>query len=151
MTETVEQFTPAEICSWFDVPRTTLFRWEQQGEIPKAERGPKEERIYRREHLRRIADIIRKKIEEEIRAGIRHEPDGEFPPLKVQERLYRTEFFGERNPQDGLRQLQGLAVNQALSPDTVVALANSALGRPPHDRLRAKIWSVLALNDGLSL
>lgn len=150
MKEVDEQFTPAEVCGRFDIPRTTLFRWEQLGEIPKPERGAKEERIYRREHLHAIAGILRKKIEDEIRSSLKHHPDAAFFPLELQERLYRTEFFGDKDPQDGLRQLQGLAVNQALSPDTVAALASNALSRPPRDRLRAKIWSVLALNDDVA-
>src|SRR6185369_6304367 len=109
---TDEQFTPAEICSWFNIPRTTLFRWEQLGEIPKTDRGSKEERIYRRDHLRVISRILRKKIEEEIRSSLKHNPNADYFPLELQERLYRTEFFGGTDPQDGLLQLQGLAVNR---------------------------------------
>jgi DNA-binding transcriptional MerR regulator len=145
-----EQFAPAEICSWFNIPRTTLFRWESLGDIPRAERGVKGERIYRREHLCRVADILRKKLAEEVQESIKNNPKGAVPPLELLERLYRAEFFADKNPRDGLRQLQGLALNRALSQETIAALANKALSLPPQDRLRAKIWSVLALNDGLS-
>jgi len=147
MNESNEQFTPADICGWFNIPRTTLFRWEQLGEIPKADRTSKGERVYRREHLRRIVELMRKKVSEEIRSALKHNPQGSYPTLDMQERLYRLEFFGEKNPKDGLQQLQGLARNNALSPQTVEALANRALSCPPKDQLRAKIWSVLALND----
>lgn len=147
MNQSNEQFTPAELCGWFNIPRTTLFRWEQLDEIPKAERGPKGERIYRREHVRRVVDLMRKKVEDEVRSAIKHNPMGSYPTLDMQERLYRLEFFGEKNPNDGLQQLQGLAKSKALSPQTVEALASRALSRPPQDKLRAKIWTVLALND----
>lgn len=150
MEESTERFAPAEICYWFGLPRTTLFRWEAVGDIPNAERGPKGERIYRREHLCRIAEILRIRIVEEVKENLRNSPNGEVLPLEMQERLYRAEFFADKDPQDGLRQLQGLALNRALSQETVAALANNALSRPPQDRLRAKIWSVLALNDGVS-
>jgi len=148
--ESNEQFTPADICGWFNIPRTTLFRWEQLNEIPKADRGPKGERIYRREHLRHIVELLRKNVGNEMRSAIKHNPNGSYPTLEMQERLYRLEFFGEKNPKAGLQQLQGLARIKALSPDTVEALANRALTRPPHDELRAKIWTVLALNDGVA-
>ena len=147
MNDKIEQYTPVDICRWFSIPRTTLFRWEQTGEIPKADRIKKDRRIYRRQHVKRIAELMREKLQEEMRFALRHNPSGAYPTLEMQERLYRYEFFGEKNSKHGLQQLQGLAARKALSPETVEALASDALNRPPQDEVRARIWKVLATND----
>lgn len=147
MNNDIEEYTPVDICRRFGIPRTTLFRWEQTGEIPKAERVKKDRRIYRRHHVKRIAELLREKLHEEIRSALKHNPNGAYPTLEMQERLYMFEFFGEKNPKHGLQQLRGLAVRKALSPKTVEVLAGDALSRSPQDTVRAKIWEVLATND----
>jgi hypothetical protein len=47
-------YTPAEICRMFGVSRTTLFRWERNGEIPVVWRDSRSERFYTTAHLRQI-------------------------------------------------------------------------------------------------
>lgn len=146
MNEKIEEYTPVDICRWFGIPRTTLFRWEQTSEIPKAGRV-KNRRVYTWRHVKAVADLMREKWHEEMRSALKHNPGNGYPTLEMQERLYRFEFFGEKNSKHGLQQLQGLAMRNALSPETVEVLVGTALSRPPRDELRAKIWKVLATND----
>jgi DNA-binding transcriptional MerR regulator len=137
-------YSPAEICEWFDIPRTTLFRWEDSGEVPRAERGPRGQRIYRQRHLRRIADVVRTKAHDEISLSERHDLEG---PSELLERVYKAELFGSDDPKHGLEQLKGLATGRDLSPKTVRILVNEALGRPRGDDLRRQVWDLLLAYD----
>src|SRR5207248_930785 len=70
-TRAQSRFSPADICQWFEIPRTTLFRWEDTGLIPRTHRGLRGERVYDRRHLHAIAAIVRQKTREEISNSIR--------------------------------------------------------------------------------
>ncbi len=143
-------FSPVEVCERFQIPRTTLFRWERDGEIPKVERSPRGERIYRQQHLERIEQILRAKAEQELELARRHNAEGGFPSYEFQERLYRSEVFSSETPEDeiaNILQLQGLAMVYPLGADTLRLLVNEALARPLGDIMRTMVWKLLLIHD----
>ena len=141
-------FSPAEICEWFSIPRTTLFRWEKDGIIPPTERhGSRGDRIYRQDHVRRIFNVVRGHMRRELAAAQKADPYDSFPSMEMQERLYLAEFFGSESQKDGLRQLRGLANRRDLKPETIRKVVAVALGRERGDALRVEIWQFLLEYD----
>lgn len=133
-------FSPAEMCAWFDIPRTTLFRWEDEGLIPPAERkGSQAERVYHREHVACLFKVVREKMEHELDLAQRHDPYAAYPSLALMERMYLIEFFASDNPKHGLEQLGGLSRKHALKVETLRKIVEYALSRSRGDRLRVAI------------
>lgn len=139
------KYSPAEICKWFDLHRTTLFRWETEGWISEPERDDKGQRVYRQRHLSEIANVIRRRCAEEEEQAFEHNPDGEFPRPRLQERLYRAEFFGEVDRRHGLQMLKSLAGQ--LSENTIHALIENALQQPKGDPIRYGTWELLMAHE----
>lgn len=142
-------FSPAEICAWFDIPRTTLFRWEEDGLItPTERRGRRAERVYRRQHVAEILKLVRDKMRHEIDLAQRQDPYAAYPPLDLLERLHLAEFFAGTDPLHALRQLAGLASKRALRSETLRWIVEVALSRERGDALRIEIWQFLVDYDG---
>ncbi len=144
--EAKRTYTPAEVCELFDVARTTLFRWEEQDEIPKAAREGGE-RVYTQEHLRSIQSLMRKRLREEINAASRYDPDQEHPTFDQLERLCRLEFVSPGDQEHGLRTLFALSQRGRLSEKTLDLLIKLASRRPIGDRMREMIWNLLSAQD----
>lgn len=152
MAEEERIYTPAEICAWFEITRTTLFRWEDSGEVPKAERGPQGERLYTKEHLQQIAKVVLRKMREDLELAVRQNPDSEVLTKGFLERLYKVEYFGmnpERKenkpaPASVLHTLEGSGKKFGLSDSTVDSLIDEARKRPRGDPKAIKIWRLLA-------
>ncbi|MDX2030472.1 MAG: MerR family transcriptional regulator [Blastocatellia bacterium] len=146
--EAERTYTPAEVCELFDVARTTLFRWEEQEEIPKAIRR-EGERIYTQEHLQTIQSLMRKRLREEINAASRYDPDEEHPTVDQLERLCRLEFVSPGEQKHGLQTLLALSKRHRLSKKTLDLLIKLASRRPIGDPLREMIWELLSTQDRL--
>jgi DNA-binding transcriptional MerR regulator len=146
--EAERTYTPAEVCELFDVARTTLFRWEEQEEIPKAVRVGGE-RIYTQEHLRTIQALMRKRLREEINAASRYDQDQEHPTVDQLERLCRLEFVSPGEQKHGLQTLLALSKRHRLSEKTLDLLIKLASRRPIGDPLREMIWELLSTQDRL--
>ncbi|MFN0085618.1 MAG: MerR family transcriptional regulator [Blastocatellia bacterium] len=142
-------YTPAEVCELFDVARTTLFRWEEQEEIPKAVRKGGE-RLYTQEHLRSIQELMRKRLREEINAASRYRADEEHPTFDQLERLCRLEFVSPGEQRHGLQTLYALSKQRALSQKTLDLLIKLASRRPIGDSMREMIWNLLSAQDQLA-
>lgn len=142
-------YTPAEVCELFDVARTTLFRWEEQDEIPKALRK-ENERFYTQEHMRSIEVLMRKRLREEINAASRYDPDEEHPTFDQLERLCRLEVVSPGDQEHGLRTLYALSKRDRLSQKTLDLLIKLASRRPIGDRMREQIWNLLSAQDRLA-
>src|SRR5688572_9214575 len=125
-----QTYSPVDICDWFNISRTTLFRWEENGDISKAERGPRGQRIYRRQHVEQISKLVRKKIREDIDSQRKYNPDGAACSPLGMERLYQAEFFGGSDPMHGLHQLRGLALAGHLTTEATERLVEYALKQP---------------------
>lgn len=141
-----ETYTPADICAWFSLARTTLFRWEAAGLIPKADRRGTQ-RIYTRRHVAEIANQVREKLKKDLQTGAEHNPDSAIHGLDMQEQLYRLEFLAEEFPIDALLQLSALSRRQPLSAQTVDMLTRYALRLPSGHLIRLKVWRILLKND----
>lgn len=134
----------------FDLARTTLFRWEELDEIPKAIRDDKDRRIYRWEHLQSIARLVRKKIGEDINTPSRYSPDQEYPPPQLAEQLYRLEFVMERDQCRALRMLSALSEKHRFSKVTLDLLLESVRKRPCGDPVRQKILELLMQQEKIA-
>lgn len=71
--ETQMEYTPADICRCFGVPRTTLLRWEADGTIPRVPRDRDGNRVYSQKHFERVGQKLARRLEtlaERIRSQI---------------------------------------------------------------------------------
>ena len=143
------KYSPAEICKWFGIPRTTLFRWENAGEIPNTDRGSKGERVYAQKHIKKIAELARARLSEEIDLAARYHPASQAITLDFLERLGLIKFFSSRNDDRdrGLEALEGLARQKRFSPETESALFEEAQRRPPEDKIRQRILQLILFHD----
>jgi hypothetical protein len=144
MSENSECYTPVEICNWFDIARTTLFRWEDTGVIPKAGRGSGGERIYDREHLEKLREVVIKKMCEDCALLVRQNPDSLVMTEDMAERLYRIRFFSSPNPAGELHKLWQLSSAGKISKKTEELLVDYAKKLPFDDLLRARIYRMLS-------
>jgi DNA-binding transcriptional MerR regulator len=141
-------YSPADICQWFGIPRTTLFRWEALGQIPEAERNLKGERVYTRHHLREIAHTVQSKVKQQLRIQLKS-LDTLEESKALFEQLYVAKFFeaGETEKPLVLDDLKGLAAQKKLSPALLQAINAEAMVRPVGDKVRSGIWEVLLAQD----
>lgn len=143
------KYSPAEICRWFGIPRTTLFRWEQSGEIPHTSRGSKGERVYGQKHIKKIAILVRTRLGEEIDLAAKYYPSSPAITLDLMERLDLIKFFSfkEDDRERGLEALMGLSRQKRFAPETEGALFEEARRRPSEDKVRQKILEVILFHD----
>lgn len=143
-------YSPADICQWFGIPRTTLFRWESQGQIPEAERNLKGERVYTRHHLREIAQTVQGKVKQQLRIQLKS-LDTLEKSKALFEQLYVAKFFeaGESEKPLVLDDLKALAAQRRLSPTLLQAINEEAMVRPMGDKVRSAIWEILLAQDKL--
>jgi DNA-binding transcriptional MerR regulator len=143
------KYSPAEICQWFGLPRTTLFRWEELGEIPKTSRGSKGERVYGQKHFKKIASMVRARLRQEIDLAAEYHPSSPAITFELQERLDLVKFFSSNDDDQerGLEALMGLARQKRFNPETEGALFEEARRRPSEDKVRQKILQVILFHD----
>lgn len=60
------QYSTKEVCSKFDVTKTTLFKWEKEGKLNKVQKDWRGWRLFSDENINEIRDIIQKKIKENV-------------------------------------------------------------------------------------
>jgi DNA-binding transcriptional MerR regulator len=145
-----KKYSPADICAWFEIPRTTLFRWEETGDISEADRGQKGERVYSRRHLKQIATKVKTRISEEVDYCVQYTPSALCPAPETLERLYKANFFISTEKEQQLEELTGLAQRKQFSPQTIRALIEEAYQRPVGDSVRSSIWRLLLIHDEAS-
>lgn len=143
------KYSPAEICLWFGIPRTTLFRWEDLGDIPRAARGSKGERMYEQKHIIKIGDMVRARLREEIELAAKYHPSSPAITLELLERLDLVKFFSSNDDdkERGLEALMGLARQKRFNPETEDALFDEARRRSSEDKVRQKILKVILFHD----
>jgi hypothetical protein len=145
---TSRKYSATEVCKRFDIPRTTLFRWEDvDKKVPLTRRGANGERIYEPEHLLAVADQVRERVNHEFDVAVRSNDYGEVSPEPYCERLYVAQFFGGPDKETGLAHLRGLALQGKLSSKLVHLLIEDALSRPKGDCIRNKVWKLMLEND----
>jgi hypothetical protein len=143
------KYSPANICLWFGIPRTTLFRWEELGLIPKADRDTKGQRSYRRLHIKKISDMVRARLREEVDLATKYNPESPAITQDILERLDMIKFFSSSgsDQERGLEALLGLARQKRFRQETIRALIEEAYQRPPEDSVRQKIWELILFHD----
>lgn len=138
-----KEYGPGEVCSWLDLSRTTLFRWESKGNIPAIERGPRDNRLYTGNEVFAIVDLVRDRIGDQIaertRLGLPMMDDS------LIELLYRTKVL--RDPVSGLYQMRSLAEARPLSRKTSSLLIGAALNLPIGHEYRSAVWAIMIASD----
>jgi DNA-binding transcriptional MerR regulator len=142
--------SPAEVSEWFDIPRTTLFRWEREGAIPEAERRGRGERIFSQQLLPEIEEAVRRQIAAELEAAERHGTSEPFPRPEDQERMLLSRFISTTNKLKALEPLAALAERGLLSDRACELLISYAQDQSRTDPVRCGIWNLLAANDASS-
>lgn len=138
-----KEYGPGEVCSWLDLPRTTLFRWESNGNIPTTERGQRGGRLYTGEAVFTIIDLVRDRIGEQIAERTRRGlPMMDGPLIEL---LYRTKLL--RDPARGLDQMRSLANARPLSQKTSSLLIGAALELPIGHEYRSAVWKIMIASD----
>lgn len=140
-------YSPGQVAEWFNISRSTLFRWEREGLIEKPDRGARGERIYHRYHLENISDFIKRKMRADIDRQFEESSDSPIPSMETLEQLYKLEAFCSDDPEHGLKQLKGLASGNGLSQATCNTLLEEIRIRPKGDAARSEMLRIL-LADG---
>jgi DNA-binding transcriptional MerR regulator len=145
-------YSPADICQWLGIPRTTLFRWESQGQIPRALRNLKGERVYERHHLQQIAETVQGKVKQQLRIQIKS-LDTLEESKALFEQHYVAKFLAAKEPEKplALDDLKALATQRRLSPTLLQAINEEAMVRPVGDKVRSAIWELLLAQDKLAV
>ena len=143
------EFSPNAVSTWFGVPRTTLFRWEAQKLIPQAQRNEKGERVYKRHHLKKIADAVKQRIRNQTRQSSGGKPTRQFL-YRTSEQLRVANFFSGSDSEKlrDLAWLKRAVMSQGLSAASIEALWEEANQRPiGQDKVRLSILELIIENE----
>lgn len=138
-----KEYGPGQICSWLDLPRTTLFRLEANGNIPTTQRGQRDGHLYTGEAVLVIVDLVRDRIGDEI--GERTRRGLPLMDDSLIELLYRTKVL--LDPASGLDQMRSLAEGRPLSQKTSSLLIDAALKLPVGHEYRSAVWEIMITSD----
>lgn len=131
-------YTPAEICKMFDISKSTLFRWEREGEISPPDRDLRQRRYYTQKHRAEIAELLmRRDYERMMRAE--KEPGAEERMKALSEQISLRKFVHLQD-RTGLYQL---AEHETLSSDTIHQLLQEAQRYEPSSDVFREIIRVI--------
>lgn len=138
-------FFPSDVCRIFNLPRTTLFRWESEGKIPNVPRR-KKDRYYLPEHMEIIKNLVLGRVSKDYShadSQIKKETQA------LLEERYRAKFIYSEDQINALNHLQELGVNDIgeLSPITIQMLVDEAMKLDRGDEIRKRIWKLLTKYD----
>lgn len=134
---------PKDVIQYTGLPRTTLFRWEAQGELGVVSRGRKAVRNYDFDNLSRIHQSNRAIIEKKIMESVNFGREGDLPGLY--ERLYLSLMMVD--PNQALEKLYEQAQAQPLSESCIGLLIRQANGKEKGNPLRVLTWKTLIASD----
>ena len=132
-------YSPAQICRKFDISKSTLFRWEDNGYIPAPDRNLRGERCYTQSDLEAIARFFQSRRHRQRYAQILAEDNEDTRPkleeLGEQNALFK--FVNLRDP-TGLVELREYS---PLQPSTIRQLLKVAVEKcdPNGDRF----WDIM--------
>lgn len=145
-------YSPNEICQWFGIPRTTLFRWEEQKLIPAADRNLKGERVFKQSHLKKIADMVAERIREQTK--LRRGRATTIALLHtLSEQLHVAKFFSavESEKELELEWLKNAVKVNNLQTSSINALFEEARQRPVGDNIRTGILELILENERMAV
>lgn len=128
-------YTPAEVCEMFGISKSTLLRWEREGNLAGVGRDLNKNRRYTQENIRVIREQQLKKQYENASER------GDNAALKT---LHEQLSLGKLSDGDvnGLRELTNL---EHLSPDTIMRMLRIALDEyEPRDPVFRQIVKAAA-------
>jgi hypothetical protein len=132
------KYSTADIVRLFDISRTTLFRWEQEGKIyipvERVWKGAYEKRQYGDNHVDIIVDLLTGPWEKRLQGG----------DESVKEVLYRTLFLGKGSRLEGYN---GLSTLPLLSEETIQKIIGEALMAQPGDEFRTMAFTLALKNE----
>jgi DNA-binding transcriptional MerR regulator len=121
-------FTPAELSDMLGISKSTLLRWEREERLPAPQRDwsdQRQQRLYSAEHLRAIADILRKTLEKEYsQVGREKRYDRSAAQSVLESRSLLKFLQGGDVGRTGLSELRR---HERLRKKTIVALLRVAL------------------------
>ncbi len=130
-------YTTAEVCDMFGISKSTLFRWEREGLLPKIDRDIDGHRRYSREQIRAISK--RQKVKLKRRYAQATESDDDEYLDEIQEMISLQKFF--EGDEAGLSELAELP---SVSSNTLHQLIKIAFEQyKPGEKTYCEIIRVL--------
>lgn len=91
MTKSNHIYSTAVICEMFNISKSTLFRWEKEGQIPVVPRDITGQRMYSLEHIRAISERQKQQLGKLFAHAIR--TGNETNLLQISEALSMRKFL----------------------------------------------------------
>jgi DNA-binding transcriptional MerR regulator len=137
MTKKEHVYATAEICAMFSISKSTLFRWEREGQLPPIPRDISGQRQYSLDHLIAISERQKKKLGVQYAHAIK---DGnEISLLQISEAVAMRKFL-----EGDITGLYELAELPEVSNDTLKQIMQIGLDQyEPGDRIFCEIIRVL--------
>jgi DNA-binding transcriptional MerR regulator len=127
-------YSSAEICAIFDITKSTLFRWEERGEMPEIDdqrfpltpplRTPNDERLYTQEQVGQIARYQLERLSRQIDRLAESQPE---QAEQVYRRLSWLKYY--QGDVMGLREIMGR--REIEWPEFLRLVADLAVVQPP--------------------
>jgi DNA-binding transcriptional MerR regulator len=132
-------YTPAEVCERFDIAKSTLYRWEDEGHIPAPNRNLRGGRQYTEEDIEAIGRFVqmrrhRKRYAQALTEG-NDNARSELERLGEQNALFK---FVNLHDVTGLAELREYV---PLQPETILQLLRTAIEQ--HDPRDSQFWKII--------
>lgn len=127
--ENEQPLTPVDVCEMFDISKSTLIRWEEDGTITPPDRDLRGQRQYSQRHLEEIGTLLLKKQYQKLAKA------GRGPGVvkrmdSLAEHTSLTKFVVFKD----VTGLYELTEREDLSNDTIRQLLQEASQRDPSDQ-----------------
>jgi DNA-binding transcriptional MerR regulator len=137
MTKKEHVYATAEICEMFSISKSTLFRWEREGQLPPIPRDISGQRQYSLDHLIAISERQKKKLGVQYAHAIK--AGNEISLLQISEAVAMRKFL-----EGDITGLYELAELPEVSNDTLKQIMQIGLDQyEPGDRTFCEIIRVL--------
>ena len=137
MTKKDHTYSTSEICAMFNISKSTLFRWEKEGQLPVVPRDISGQRQYTQVHISNISERQKQRLGKQFAHAIKAGSEANL--IKISEALSMRKFL-----EGDLTGIYELAELQEISNDTLRQLMQIGLDQfQPGDRTFCEIIRVL--------
>jgi len=137
MTQSNQIYSTVEICEMFKISKSTLFRWEKEGQLPAVPRDITGQRQYSQEHIRTISKRQKQQLGKQFAHAIK--TGNESNLLQISEAISMRKFL-----EGDITGIYELAELPEISQDTLRQLMQLGLNQfEPGDRIFCEIIRVL--------
>lgn len=136
----MKTYSPSEICNIFQIAKTTLYRWEDEGKISSIPRKITGEREYTDEHIAEIAKIQLENLYRESSYASKSENKARMEQILRANSLIKALYL---NDLTGIRELKEYP--ESLSKKTIRDLLLKAADLDPSDRMFEGILELVRL------